>query len=109
MEYVRAGRLAGSLFGNMTESATCDVSVLSDEDGVWYGRVRMNGVTCDAWFTTFFMILTPPCRNACAQVKLLLSVLNAQETIDIVYLQWFQSIEDDWDKELQLRPLQWQR
>ena len=56
VDYVRGGRLAGSLFGNMTEAATCDVSVLSHEDGVWYGRVRMNGVQCDPLSATFSMI-----------------------------------------------------
>ena len=38
--YLRGGPLARSLLGNQTDSATCDVSVLSDEDGAWYGRVR---------------------------------------------------------------------
>ena len=42
--YVRGGALAQSLFGNRTDSATCDVSVLSDEDGAWYGRVRQQTV-----------------------------------------------------------------
>ena len=42
--YVRGGPLARSLFGNRTDSATCDVSVLSDEDGAWYGRVRKQAV-----------------------------------------------------------------
>ena len=44
VEYVWGGHLPGRLFGNLTEAATCDVSVLSHEDGIWYGRVRMNGV-----------------------------------------------------------------
>lgn len=42
--YVRGGRLAGTLLGNSTEAAVCDVSVRSDEDGIWYGRVS----TCTA-------------------------------------------------------------
>lgn len=38
--YVRGGRLAASLFGNKGMPPACDVSVRSDEDGTWYGRVR---------------------------------------------------------------------
>ncbi len=44
--YIRGGRLAGALFGNRTESAVCDVSVLSEEDGAWYGRVSVQTVAC---------------------------------------------------------------
>ncbi|GLI62856.1 hypothetical protein VaNZ11_005585 [Volvox africanus] len=78
--YVRGGRLAGTLFGNRTEAAVCDVSVRSDEDGVWYGRVQ-----------------------------LLLSITHTQDTHDLVYVRWFEAPKEDWNRELHLRPLKWYR
>ncbi|GLI60876.1 hypothetical protein VaNZ11_003094 [Volvox africanus] len=78
--YVRGGRLTGTLFGNRTEAAVCDVSVRSNEDGVWYGRVQ-----------------------------LLLSITHTQDTHDLVYVRWFEAPEEDWNREVHLRPLQWYR
>ena len=39
----------------------------------------------------------------------MLSVVHGQETLDLLYLRWFTAIEDDWERELDLRPLQWYR
>ncbi|GIM15903.1 hypothetical protein Vretimale_18636 [Volvox reticuliferus] len=78
--YVRGGRIAGALFSNNTQPTVCDVSMRSDEDGAWYGRVQ-----------------------------LLLSVTHEMKKLDLLYIRWFTAPEEEWNRELNLRPLQWHR
>ena len=53
--------------------------------------------------------MQPMCPCASLQVVLLLSVAYNRGQDDLVYVRWFQTPIDEWNRNLNLRPLQWQR
>lgn len=42
-------------------------------------------------------------------MQLLLSVTWDNKSVDLLYVQWFTAKEDEWNWDLNLRPLEWHR
>ena len=108
--YIRGGRLAGSLFQNTAIPPVCDISILNNETpgaaGVWYGRVSngLDGVQLVSVTQRYRLM-----HDRCLQVQLLLSVSHSSRVVDVVYVRWFNAPEDEWNRDLNLRPLRWHR